>query len=76
MPYAKHMANLCKEDMIRTVILSKLLVFPYERIIMKKVENVFALLLGKQVLVMFSFQTTPLRLEMRNDMIVAPVTSF
>ena len=70
------MANLCKEDMIRTVILSKLLVFPYEILIMKKVENVFALFLGKQVLVMFSFQTTPLRLEMRNDMIVAPVTSF
>ena len=70
------MANLCKEDMIRTVILSKLLVFPYEILIMKKVENVFALFLGKQVLVMFSFQTTPLRLEMRNDMIVSPITSF
>ena len=49
MPYAKHMANLCKGDMIRTVILSTLLVFSYEKSNNEKVENVFALLLDSQV---------------------------
>ena len=44
MPYAKHMANLCKGDMIR-----KLLVFSYKKSNNEKVENVFALLLDLQV---------------------------
>ena len=43
------MANLCKGDMIRTVILSTLLVFSYEKSNNEKVENVFALLLDLQV---------------------------